>query len=157
MRYLKVLLNLILLSLLCFTLPKGAAYAQQSTPSADDVNRIARDLFCPVCDNVPLDECATPVCEQWRDLIRQQLAEGWSDEEIKDYFVAQYGDRVLGLPPRQGLHWLLYILPPLGVLIGAGLLLTKLRRTPQQEPTLIEEARDPYREQVERDLENLDG
>jgi cytochrome c-type biogenesis protein CcmH len=37
---------------------------------------------------------------------------------IKDYFAAQYGDRVLGEPPRRGLHWLVYILPPMIFLVG---------------------------------------
>jgi cytochrome c-type biogenesis protein CcmH len=86
--------------------------AQASTPSDDEVNRIASQLFCPICDNMPLDVCPIEACQQWRELIRDQLAEGWSEAEIKAYFVAQYGDRVLGEPPRTGLNWLLYLAPP---------------------------------------------
>jgi len=63
-------------------LPAEAARAQGEMPSDDDVNRIARQLYCPVCENVPLDECTTEACQQWRDLIRQQLSEGWTEEEI---------------------------------------------------------------------------
>jgi len=75
-------------------------------------------MYCPVCENIPLDVCPTQACAQWRELIRLKLSEGWTEAEIKEYFAAQYGDRVLEEPPRRGLHWLVYILPPLIFLIG---------------------------------------
>lgn len=132
------------------------AAAQTPAPSDDDVNRIAEQLYCPVCENVPLDECQTAACDQWRELIRQKLAEGWSDDEIKDFFVNQYGDRVLGAPPRRGAHWLLYVLPPLVFLAGLGLLITRLNRGAGSPPPDDEEIMDPYLEKVERDLEDLE-
>jgi cytochrome c-type biogenesis protein CcmH len=94
------------------------AKAQQATPSDDQVNAIARQLYCPVCENIPLDVCPTTACAQWRALIREKLAQGWTEEQIKQYFVEQYGARVLGEPPRQGWNWLVYILPPLLVIGG---------------------------------------
>lgn len=109
----------------------GTAVAQQPTPqpviSDDEVNALARDMYCPVCENTPLDVCPTQACAQWRDLIRQKLSEGWDEAQIKDYFVAQYGDRVLSEPPRRGLNWLVYILPPLFFLAGALILWRVLR------------------------------
>ena len=105
----------------------GRAAAQNPTPSDDQVNRIAHQLYCPVCENTPLDVCPTEACRQWRDLIRQQLSEGWSEARIKQYFVDQYGARVLAEPPRSGLNWLVYILPPMIILGGAYLLFRALR------------------------------
>ena len=107
-----------LFTLLLCALWVGVASAQQPTPSDDDVNRIARELFCPVCESTPLDVCPTQACAQWRALIREKLAAGWTDDEIKQYFVDQYGARVLSEPPRQGLYWLVYIVPV--VLFAAG-------------------------------------
>lgn len=135
--------------------PNLVVSAQESTPSDDDVNRIASELYCPVCENVPLDECPTEACDQWRDLIRQRLAEGWTDREIKDYFVEQYGDRVLGEPPARGLNWLLYILPPVVIVMGLVLLVLKLRRPKENEPEQVVTGDDPYLAQVERDLEKV--
>ena len=63
------------------------ALAQAPTPTDDEVNRIAQQLYCPVCENTPLDVCPTEACRQWRDLIRQQLSEGWTEEQIQQYFV----------------------------------------------------------------------
>jgi len=117
----------LLLGGLVVALSYGRAQAQNPTPSDDQVNRIAHQLYCPVCENTPLDVCPTEACRQWRDLIRQQLSEGWSEARIKQYFVDQYGARVLAEPPRSGLNWLVYVLPPLIILVGAFLLFRALR------------------------------
>ena len=99
--------------------------AQESPPNApsdDEVSAIAKQLYCPVCENVPLDVCPTQACAQWRDLIREKLSQGWSEAQIKNYFVEQYGDRVLATPPARGLNWLVYIIPPIAILAGAFIL-----------------------------------
>jgi cytochrome c-type biogenesis protein CcmH len=103
-------------------LPLAVVSAQETDPNYptdDEVNAIAKQLYCPVCENVPLDVCGTQACAQWRELIREKLIEGWTEEEIKDYFSAQYGDRVLSEPPARGLNWLVYVIPPLVFLGGA--------------------------------------
>jgi cytochrome c-type biogenesis protein CcmH len=105
----------------------GVAFAQDPTPTDDEVNLIAKQLYCPVCENTPLDVCPTEACRQWRDLIRQQLGEGWTEDQIKQYFVENYGARVLAEPPRQGLNWLVYLLPPVIIIAGAFLLFRSLR------------------------------
>lgn len=101
----------------------GKAAAQAPTPSDDQVNAIAKQLYCPVCENIPLDVCPTQACAQWRELIREKLSQGWTSAQIKQYFVDQYGDRVLGTPPARGLNWLVYILPPVAILLGAFILI----------------------------------
>ncbi len=103
------------------------AFAQNPTPSDDDVNAIAKQLYCPVCENTPLDVCPTEACRQWRELIRQKLADGWTEAQIKQYFVDNYGARVLGTPPARGINWLVYILPPVVILFGAFILFRALR------------------------------
>jgi len=142
-------LLLIFVCLLLFFLVE-AAWAQIDTPSDDDVNQIAKQLYCPVCENVPLDECTTDACQQWRDLIRQQLSEGWTEEEILAYFVAQYGDKALGEPPRRGLNWVLYLIPPVVILTGLILLINRFRHPKTDSASFAES--DPYLLQVERDL-----
>ncbi|MGE5124286.1 MAG: cytochrome c-type biogenesis protein CcmH [Acidobacteriaceae bacterium] len=99
-----------------------SAQEAQPTPSDDQVNAIARQLYCPVCENTPLDVCPTTACAQWRDLIRQELAAGKSEGEIKDMFVQQYGARVLGTPPPKGINLLVYIIPLLAVAAGVYIL-----------------------------------
>jgi len=105
----------------------GSAAAQAPTPTDDQVNAVARQLYCPVCENTPLDVCPTEACRQWRELIRTQLGEGKTESQIKQYFVENYGARVLGEPPASGLNWVFYILPPLLILAGAFALFRALR------------------------------
>lgn len=151
----KILQSLIIF-VACLTMifPTRQIWGQSEPPSDDQVNQIAEQLYCPVCENVPLDECTTAACQQWRELIRQRLAQGWTEEEIKDYFVAQYGDKVLGEPPRRGLNWLLYLFPPLIFLLGLALMVTKFKHSHKAVDNV--EDIDPYLLQVERDLEDKD-
>lgn len=140
----------------------GLAAAQDPTPrpvTDDQVNRIAKQLYCPVCENIPLDVCGTTACEQWRGLIREKLAAGWGDDQIKQYFVDQYGDRVLGAPPARGLNWLLYVVPPLAILAGVFILYQALRAwrrpapsggTPAADPAPA--SNDPYIARLEEEL-----
>ncbi len=139
-----------------FLLTRPAA-AQAPTPSDDEVNRIAHQLYCPVCENTPLDVCPTEACRQWRDLIRQQLSQGWTEDQIKQYFAQQYGIRVLAEPPRQGINWLAYIVPPLAILAGAFLLFRAMRAW--RKPVSAEEAdadkelpKDEYVTRLEEEL-----
>lgn len=94
------------------------ALAQSREVSDDEVNQVSKDLFCPVCDNVPLDVCPTQACADWRELVRQQLAEGHSPQEVHDYFARQYGDGVLANPPRRGFNLLLWIFPIVALVVG---------------------------------------
>src|SRR4026208_2156671 len=95
------------------------ASAQGPTPTDDDVNRIAKQLYCPVCESTPLDVCPTEACRQWRELIRTMLSEGKTEAEIKQYFVEHYGARVLAEPPNR---LVAYLVPAVAILLGALLL-----------------------------------
>jgi cytochrome c-type biogenesis protein CcmH len=136
---------LLLVGLAGLLFPLGSAIAQELPPSGptdDQVNAIAKQLYCPVCENIPLDVCPTQACAQWRELIREKLADGWNENEIKNYFVAQYGDRVLASPPARGLNWLVYIIPPLAI-IGGGYILYRALRTWRQVPPVSVENVEP--------------
>ena len=94
--------------------------AQDSVVTDDEVNEVAKDVYCPVCENTPLDVCATQACADWRELIRTKLGEGQSKEEIFNYFGRQYGDGVLANPPNRGVSLIiLWVLPVVLLLIGA--------------------------------------
>ena len=137
-------------SIILITLPvlflAASVSAQESNPESitdNQVNAVAKQLYCPVCENIPLDVCGTQACEDWRQEIRQKLAEGWSEDQIKQYFVDRFGDRVLAAPPRRGLNWLLYIVPPAAFLAGVFILYQGLKSWRQIEggPFEIEETR----------------
>jgi cytochrome c-type biogenesis protein CcmH len=159
----KKLLFLLLFTLL-FSLTAGGIASAQSpnpTPSDDEVNAIAKQLFCPVCENTPLDVCPTQACAQWRDLIRLKLSEGWTEDQIKQYFVDQYGARVLSAPPMQGFSTLIYIIPPIFMAIGVLIVFRAFRsmRKPAAPPAPAESTSAPaddYLRRVEEELKQRD-
>lgn len=144
--------------------PYQTALAQDTPPTDDEVNAIAKQLYCPVCENTPLDVCPTEACRQWRELIRQMLADGKTEQEIKDYFVANYGARVLSEPPRTGFNWLVYVVPPVLILAGAIFLFNAFRawtkpKSAESAPGVGKEATpsssdDEYVRRLEEELKN---
>jgi cytochrome c-type biogenesis protein CcmH len=156
-----------------FLLWTGSVRAQtpppiQPSPAAaisdDQVNAVAHQLYCPVCENIPLDVCPTQACAQWRDLIRTKLAQGWTPQKIKDYFVQQYGDRVLSTPPQHGLNLLVYILPPVFFLLGVYILFRVLRSMRRRSATILALSDspgpaldDPYRQRLEEELKKRES
>ena len=141
---------------LALALISSPAPAQGPTPTDDEVNRIAKQLYCPVCESTPLDVCPTEACRQWRDLIRSMLADGKSEEEIKQYFVTQYGVRVLDEPPNR---LLTYLVPGVAILLGGLLLLRgfQMWMKPVGSGTAALEnqpkaAQDPYVARLEEEL-----
>jgi len=137
--------------------------AQGNEPTDDEINAIAKQLFCPVCENIPLDTCGTEACEQWRGVIRDKLAEGWTEDQIKTYFVDQYGDRVLAEPPARGFNWVIYIVPLVIFIIGGYIFVrgfqkwqletsSSKRKKRIEKPIVKPSTSDEYLSRVEEEL-----
>ena len=153
------ILGLLLVLVLVIT---GTVLAQEPEPSDDEVNAIAKQLYCPVCENIPLDVCPTQACEQWRETIRDQLEHAWNEAQIKQYFADQYGDRVLATPPAKGLNRIIYVLPPVAILQGGVFLFrafrswTKVEDSGEKPTRDVEKPRDPYVLRLEEELRRRD-
>jgi cytochrome c-type biogenesis protein CcmH len=80
---------------------------------------LQRQLRCLVCQGQSIDDSGADLAGDLRHLVRSQMRAGRSDQEIKDYLVARYGDFILMQPPLQADTWLLWLAPFL-VLGGAG-------------------------------------
>ena len=148
------------LILVLSTLATATVSAQGSTPTDDEVNAIAKDLFCPVCENTPLDVCPTDACKEWREEIRGMLADGKSEAEIKQHFVDYYGARVLSEPPRTGFNWLAYVVPPIAIVAGIFVLFRAFRAWSQpsemeadmEEDEASSSSEDEYIARMEEEL-----
>ncbi len=148
--------------LLILTAAPSIAPTKPSAANLDDATmRVASQLYCPVCPNTPLDVCETQACQQWRDLIKAKLTAGQTPEQIKQYFVSEYGERVLGAPQPQGFNLGIYIIPVVAVIAGAGIIMFVARQwqrerdaaTAQEAP---EAPGEEYRDRIESDLHELD-
>jgi cytochrome c-type biogenesis protein CcmH len=102
------------------TLPEGVTW--------DQVNAIARKMYCDVCEGIPLDECESVACRNWRQEIARLISMGRSEDEILDYFVERYGADVASLPRSEGDRWLAYAVPFAIAFALAGLGLFQMMR-----------------------------
>jgi cytochrome c-type biogenesis protein CcmH len=75
------------------------------------------DVMCVVCHE-PLAVAQSPEAFQERDYIRQLIAQGKTRAVIEDDLVQQYGPAVLARPPAHGVNLLVYIVPPLVLILG---------------------------------------
>ena len=129
MQFAHILLATLWLTAYLFIEPVSA---QGTTPTDDEVNKIAKQLYCPVCESTPLDVCPTEACRQWRDVIRTMLSEGSSEAEIKQHFVEQYGVRVLNEPPNRLVS---YLVPGIAIFLGTFMLLRGFQAWKKPEVT----------------------
>jgi cytochrome c-type biogenesis protein CcmH len=154
--------SLFVLCIVLAALTVGFAHAQTNSPrtvTADEVNAIARTLYCPVCENITLDTCGTAACDDWRYEIRLQLEAGYTPQQIKDDFVRRFGDRVVGTPQDPTLRALSLVTPYVLVMVGLMLLLRLYaggRSKPQRHVLDALPARpavtdDELRARIERD------
>lgn len=133
----------------------------QEPVTADDVDAVAEQMFCPICENEPLDDCQNVTCIQWKEEIAQQLSEGRTPEEIINYFIEGYGQQVVGVP-QDPLLRALSLFTPLAVMIiifGFGIwTFRRWQTTPiKNEETTADTSQnsendDDYRARLEQDL-----
>jgi cytochrome c-type biogenesis protein CcmH len=103
---------------------------------------LQKELRCPVCEVQSIDESNAPLAADLRKLIRDRIAAGESDEEIKDYLVERYGAFILMRPPVRTDTYFLWFAPILLLIAGAGIVavtVARARRRPDA-PTLESEA-----------------
>ena len=93
---------------------------------------VSAGLRCLVCQNQSIDDSAAPLARDLRLIVREHLAAGDTDAEIRDYLVRRYGDFVLLKPPFGPATLLLWGTPALAVLLGGAALLA--RRRPAEPP-----------------------
>ena len=121
-------------------------YAQERStyvaPLADPVlearaKALQKELRCLVCQGQSIDESNADLATDLRRLIRQQIQQGMSDDDIKNFLVARYGVFVLMKPPVQQDTAFLWFGPAILVLVGAGVIgvtILRARRRLATEP-----------------------
>ena len=110
------------------------AFAQTAQPTTSDpvsnkrAVALSEELRCLVCQNQSIADSNAELAVDLRRQIREQIAQGRSDQEIVDYMVERYGDFVLYRPPLKATTLVLWMGPPLLFFLGLWLLLLYLRQ-----------------------------
>jgi cytochrome c-type biogenesis protein CcmH len=101
---------------------------------------LSSELRCLVCQNQSIDDSHAPLARDLRLLVRQKLSEGETDEAVRAFLVARYGDFIL-LKPRFSADTLLLWISPFAVLgIGAWALFVRARRQQAETSAELSEA-----------------
>jgi len=114
--------------------PGGPAGAVQPDEMLADpalearAREISAGIRCLVCQNESIDSSNADLAHDLRVLIRERLVAGDSDQDVRDFLVARYGDFVLLDPPVKPRTWILWFGPPAVLLLGAAGILVYFRR-----------------------------
>jgi cytochrome c-type biogenesis protein CcmH len=90
---------------------------------------LMREIRCVVCQSESIDESDADIAANLRNIVREQIAAGKSEAEIRDYLTARYGDFVLLKPPFNRSTFVLWLSPFVLALIALGAGFVTLRRS----------------------------
>ncbi|HEY5943032.1 MAG TPA: cytochrome c-type biogenesis protein CcmH [Solirubrobacterales bacterium] len=82
---------------------------------------IEKQVMCPVCGTL-LQLAESPQAQREKAFVKRLIAEGKTEDQIKDALVVEYGDEVLALPPDSGFTLSAYLVPIIAFLIAAAAL-----------------------------------
>ena len=125
---------------LVFALLATAAIAAAGSETLSDpalearARSLQKELRCLVCQGQSLDESDAELARELRRIIRERIASGDTDEAIKEFLVARYGDFVLMRPPVQPDTYLLWFGPVLLLLVGAAAVAVTIVRSRRRLP-----------------------
>ncbi|HEY1416523.1 MAG TPA: cytochrome c-type biogenesis protein [Myxococcaceae bacterium] len=113
-----------------------ASYAPQQAGSAlldpsreARVQALGKQLRCPMCQGLSIADSNSSAARAQMDKVRELVAAGKSDPEIRDYFTSRYGEWALLDPPASGMNLLVWLLP-LALLVGGGFAIARTMRRP---------------------------
>jgi cytochrome c-type biogenesis protein CcmH len=95
---------------------------------ADEVRAVASTLRCPVCQNLSVADSSSRLAHEMRADIAKDLSAGKSPDEIRNEFVAAYGEWILLAPRRAGINWMPWVAPVLLLVFGGAIAASSIRR-----------------------------
>ena len=95
-----------------------AAAPGASASDPPTLTEIEKQVMCPVCGTL-LQLAESPQAQREKAFIARLIAEGRSEEEIKDALVAEYGNEVLALPQGSGFELSAYLVPIIAFVVAA--------------------------------------
>ena len=146
----------------------GCSNARADVPPVEQrAQALNRSIMCPVCPGESIDQSQVALAAQMRGIVDEKLAEGWTDEQVREFFVERYGPSVLLQPPTEGVSLAVWILPPVGAVAALAvfvLVVRNMRRKPDDvagdmQSALSDDDLQAYYDRVEASVSdtNIDG
>jgi cytochrome c-type biogenesis protein CcmH len=105
-----------------------ARAADATHVSEQTVHDVAAQLRCVVCQNLSVADSPSEMAGQMRGIVRERLEAGETPAEVREYFVARYGEWILLAPRRSGFNLLVWGFPLAATAVGLALVAVLLRR-----------------------------
>lgn len=142
------------LTLVAVALVLAAPALAGSRPSAA---AIETKLVCPVCHET-LDQSTAPIAQEMKAHVRKRIAQGWTEKQILDEMVANFGPGVLSTPSKHGFDLFAWVLPIGGAMAGIVVLGLGARYWVRAPAGPSPPALDPETERrIDEELERFDG
>lgn len=125
------------MSLLAFLVAAAATSALGDPAQEARARALDQEIRCVQCENEPISQSTADIAGDMRALVRERIAAGDSDAEIRTFFRERYGDFVLFRPPMDPRTWVLWGAPLL--LAALGLLAVFSGRRRETDPTFLPE------------------
>lgn len=139
-----VFLGATLLAMQALAIDTGRAFEDPEQQARYEL--LIKDLRCLVCQNQSIADSNATLASDLRREVREMMIAGQSDQQIRDFMTARYGDFVLYRPPVSPRTWLLWSAPVLLLLAGLGIAaMVVMRRTraASANPAALDEEPDP--------------
>ena len=120
------------------TITDTTTHAPKDSVLEARTSAVAAQLRCPVCQGLSLQDSPSELAQSMRAVVRDQLAQGKSPDEVKAYFVSKYGEWILLAPEPRGFNLVAYAVPFFVVLAGGALVVIAVRRwTSGERPNTV--------------------
>ena len=100
----------------------------QNQQEIERYDELIAEFRCPKCLNTNISGSDAPIAADLRRAVYRQIRAGMSDQEIRDYLQARYGDFVLYKTPFRGDTAILWISPVLFLVVGFFVLFRVIRK-----------------------------
>ena len=118
------------LCIFLFALPAFAIEPGEALSNPDQEMRaraLMGEIRCLVCQAESVEDSPSPFAGEVRQLVREQVAAGRSDTEIKNFLVARYGEEILYRPRWRPSTWLLWLGPFVALGLGMVIVIFTIR------------------------------
>jgi len=136
-----------------------AVQSQDTLEQQGRIKALVDELRCPTCQGLSVKDSEAGFSVSIRNKAEEMVRQGYSDDEIRGFFVKRYGEWILRAPPKEGFNLILWALPGAAILFGLWMVFMKSRRWVEIEGkegkqelsrTLSEEEENLVRQDLER-------
>ncbi len=107
------------------------AHAQEFEPLPPELEAQAQALYdsvmCPQCAGQTISQSNSQIARAMREAVRDGLLAGESPQQVLDALVVSFGEEILASPPKRGISLLVWLAPPIALVLGGAAVALAIR------------------------------